>query len=106
MYVQVSDRHNGNILLDTDGHIIHVDFGFILGDAPGGGLFSTPFETAPFKLTAEYIDLLGGVQSVEFRLFEDLLARGLSALQRHEESIAALAEVLLLVLLVHITDVI
>lgn len=43
---------------------MHIDFGFLLSNAPGKGV---KFEKAPFKLTGEYLDVLGKKGFAKFR---------------------------------------
>ncbi len=69
----ICDRHNGNILIHLSGHIIHIDYGFILGMSPGG----VNFEGAPFKFTKEYLDVMGGQDSEYFSYFKTLFVHGL-----------------------------
>lgn len=90
--LQIKDRHNGNILVDTDGHLVHIDFGFLLGIAPGG---SWSFESAPFKLTKEMVGVLGGVSSSLFGEFVQLFVQGMLAAQRSAEQIITLVEIMM-----------
>lgn len=81
--LQVKDRHNGNIMLDNEGHIIHIDFGFMLSNSPG----SVGFEAAPFKLPFEYIDVLGGLESEQYAYFKKLLKEAFLSIRKHAEDI-------------------
>lgn len=89
--LNIKDRHNGNILLDAEGHLVHIDFGFLLTNSPG----NANFETAPFKLTSEYIEVLGGVRSSLFRRFRALFIRGFLAVRKHRDELLILVEMML-----------
>lgn len=56
-FLQIKDRHNGNILLHKDGRLVHIDFGFLFGTAPGKAIQLE--KEVPFKLISEYVALLG-----------------------------------------------
>lgn len=89
--LQIKDRHNGNILLDNEGHIIHIDFGFMLSNSPGGRF---ALEVAPFKLTHEYVDLMGGTSSPMFKQFVELLKKSFHALRKHADEFTAMIEIM------------
>ncbi|CAL0319707.1 unnamed protein product [Lupinus luteus] len=92
--LQVKDRHNGNLLMDEEGHIIHIDFGFMLSNSPGG----VNFESAPFKLTRELLEVMDsdaeGIPSEFFDYFKVLCIQGFLTCRKHAERIILLVEML------------
>ena len=90
-FLQIKDRHNGNILIDNEGHLTHIDFGFLLSNAPGKGL---KFENAPFKLSSDMVDCLGGIKGEYFQNFRKLLKKGFLAVYRHRQKIIILVEMM------------
>jgi phosphatidylinositol 4-kinase len=54
--LQIKDRHDGNIMLTAEGRLVHIDYGFMLSNAPGGVVH---FEVAPWKLTREMMEIMG-----------------------------------------------
>ncbi|KTW25927.1 hypothetical protein T552_03201 [Pneumocystis carinii B80] len=83
---QLKDRHNGNILLDTEGHLIHIDFGFMLTNTPG----NVGFENAPFKLTTDYINILDD----RFDDWKDLMKQAFKALRKKAEDLILLVKMM------------
>ncbi|KAI0450623.1 phosphatidylinositol 3 [Xylaria acuta] len=83
--LQFKDRHNGNIMIDDAGHILHIDFGFCFDIAPGG----VKFERAPFKLTNEMILVMGGsTEHQAFKSFEQLCVKAFLACRPYAEKLS------------------
>ncbi len=90
--LNIKDRHNGNILIDRHGHVMHIDFGFLLSNSPGGNM---NFEAAPFKLTKEFVDLMGGARSRSFVAFRNLCAKAFLEVRKRKEKVILLVEMMM-----------
>ncbi|KAI9593558.1 hypothetical protein BDF19DRAFT_448167 [Syncephalis fuscata] len=90
--LQFKDRHNGNIMIDSEGYMIHIDFGFILDISPGG----INFESSPFKLTAEMIQVMGGNAEVQpYKWFCELCINAYLASRSYMDQICQMVELML-----------
>jgi len=92
--LQFKDRHNGNIMVDDKGHILHIDFGFCFDIAPGG----VKFERAPFKLTPEMIAVMGGNDpstSQSYRWFEELTIKAFLCSRQYCDKLCHLVQLML-----------
>ncbi|KAL3920836.1 MAG: hypothetical protein SGARI_006845, partial [Bacillariaceae sp.] len=88
----LKDRHNGNIMIDTRGHLIFIDFGFAMGMAPG---HEFSMERAPFKFTAEYVEVMGGVDDPCYQEFERLFVAGFQAARKNSQIALGLVEIMM-----------
>lgn len=90
--LQFKDRHNGNIMIDDQGHILHIDFGFCFDIAPGG----VKFERAPFKLTAEMVAVMGGSTNTQsFKWFEELCVKAFLASRMYVEKLSQIVQLMM-----------
>jgi phosphatidylinositol 4-kinase len=80
-------------LIDSQGHIVHIDFGFLFDISPGRNM---KFESAEFKLTRyfiniisrEYINIMGGHHNTEaFNYYVDLTTKGFLEIRHYQEHI-------------------
>jgi phosphatidylinositol 4-kinase len=88
----LGDRHNGNIMIDTQGRLMHIDFGFVMGMAPG---HEFSMERAPFKFTKEYVEVMGGIKDPCYKEFERLFVEGFKAARANSQIALGLVEIMM-----------
>jgi hypothetical protein len=72
----IGDRHLDNIMINKDGRLFHIDFGYILGMDP---VFNNP----GIRITENIVDALGGFSSKYYIEFQELATIIYNCLRRN-----------------------
>ncbi len=84
----VGDRHSENLMLSEQGHLFHIDFGFILGNDP------KPF-APPFKLSPDMVEAMGGNKSANYEKFKTYCCEAYNILRKSANLIINLFSLML-----------
>ena len=89
----VGDRHNDNIMLCSDGHLFHIDFGHILGNAEKWKGIKR--DRAPFVLTPEFAYVMGGKRNTGFAKFCDVGCEAYNLIRKYSSTFITLFTMML-----------
>ena len=80
------------LLLSVYLKTVDIDFGFILSssNSPGG----IGFEASPFKLTWEYVAILGGMDGPKFHEYRRVMKYGFRVLRKHSDDLVLFVEMM------------
>lgn len=78
----LGDRHTGNIMISDNGHIIHIDYGYILENPIHSSIF-TPI----IRISSDMIDFLGGIQGDYYEIFKNYIVNVYDILRLYSDII-------------------
>jgi phosphatidylinositol 3-kinase len=99
----VGDRHSENLMLTENGHLFHIDFGFILGNGRAAHCCDVlimcvpdpkPF-APPFKLSPDMVEAMGGYKSVTYEKFKTYCCEAYNILRKSASLIINLFSLML-----------
>lgn len=70
----LGDRHLENMLITKNGYVMHVDFGYVLGDDP-------KHAATPMRITEDMVDAMGGRNSKTFESFVQRTQKGYESMR-------------------------
>ena len=72
----VGDRHMENILITSNGRVLHIDFSYLLGADP-------KLSKAEMRITPEMLDMMGGKNSEHYYMFKRLMSESYQLIRRY-----------------------
>jgi len=90
----LADRHNDNIMMTKKGHLFHIDFGHSLGHYRKllGLVYVDKSDTV---FMPQYVHVLGGLESANYKSFVALCSRGYNILRKSRDTVVTLFALML-----------
>jgi phosphatidylinositol 3-kinase len=88
--LNVGDRHLENLMVKQDGHLLHIDFGFIFGANP----FDKKVLSTPLRLIDEMMAVMGDPGSKDYNSFERHCCSAFKILRKNCNLICTMLELM------------